>query len=246
VIDGAARLESWEDVVREGAAALGIEVSDDNLAAYRTHLELLLQHNARAGLTSITDPADIAIKHFVDSLTCLLAREIAPGDCVADVGSGAGFPGLVLAVARPHAQYTLIESNRKRADFLREAISALSLSDVTVLAERAEHVGRLTAHRESYDLAVSRAVAPLPVLLEQCLPLVSLTQRLIAQKGPSGEEEVERSSTALDVLGGRVVEVRRVALPGGKGTRALVVVEKVAPTPDRYPRRPGIPSKRPL
>ena len=229
-----------------GARELGIHIAEPQLFAYQTHLRLLRAHNRRAGLTAITDPVEIAIKHFLDSLTCLLARDIAPGERVADVGSGAGFPGLVLAIARPQASYTLIEATKKRTAFLRLAAEALALTNTTLLAGRAEQAGRNPDHREAYDLVLSRALAPLPVLLEYCLPLAHLGGHCLAQKGPGAEEELDHSGPALRTLGGALSEVRTFSLPRNMGARTLILVEKTAPTPARYPRRPGIPAKRPL
>ena len=238
--------DEWGRLLLEGAAELGLAVSEAELAAYREHFALLLECNERAGLTAITDPASAAIKHFVDSLTCLLVRDITPGERVADVGSGAGFPGLVLAVARPAASYLLIESVRRRAEFLAVVKERLGLGNVTVLTVRAEDVGRDAAHRERCDVAVGRAVGSLPVMLEYCLPLVRVGGAVIVQKGREVQKELERASRALEVLGGRVSETRRLCLPNRMGQRVLILIEKVAHTPPRYPRRAGLPAKRPL
>jgi len=242
----AAPAAEWPDLLRRGAEQLGLEVSQAEIRSLGLYLDLLLEHNRRAGLTAITDPADIALKHFLDSLTCLLAHDIAAGERVADVGSGAGLPGLVLAIARPQASYTLIESSARRAAFLRLAARELRLANVAVAHGRAEELGRQPEHRERYDLVVGRAVAPLPVLLEYCLPLARVDGRVIAQKGPAGESELARAGGALATLGGRLTDLHRLELPQGAGARLLVVVQKAAATPDKYPRRPGIPAKRPL
>jgi len=239
-------LSSWQRALLSGAAELGLSISAAQLAAYTQHLDLLLSHKVRAGLTAITEPEAIAIKHFLDSLTCLLVRDIGPGERVADIGSGGGFPGLVLAIARPAASYVLMESVRKRAAFLELAAQELPVRDVTVLTSRAEQAGQDPAHRESYDLVLSRAVASLPVLLEYCLPLVRVGGQTIAYKGPDAEEEIGRSQSALTALGGRLGATHRLSLPLQMGDRVLVVVEKAAPTPPSYPRRPDLPAKRPL
>jgi len=240
------RGQDYNEALLDGARELGLQIAESQLAAYRTHLQLLFEHNRRAGLTTITDPVEVAIKHFLDSLTCLLARDIAAGERVADVGSGAGFPGLVLAVARPHATYTLIESTKRRTAFLERAARELKLANTTVLKTRVEEAGRNPDHREAYGLVVSRALAPLAVLLEYCLPLVGLGGHCLAQKGPDAKEELERSGPALRILGGSISEVRSLTLPRDMGARTLILVEKTAPTPARYPRRPGMPAKRPL
>jgi 16S rRNA (guanine527-N7)-methyltransferase len=241
-----ADLSQFRSVLAAGAAELGLKVPESHLEAYAAHFTLLLARRPAAGLTSVTDPASIAIKHFLDSLTCLLVREVAPGERIADVGSGGGFPGLVLAVARPEAEYTLIESNQKRAYFLEEAANALHLGNITVIRERAEDIGHDPAHREAYSLTLSRAVAPLPVLLEYCLPLARVGGHCLAMKGPRADRETERSARAFAELRGRITDVRRLSLPEDMGARTLVLVEKKEATPDRYPRRRGVPAKRPL
>jgi 16S rRNA (guanine527-N7)-methyltransferase len=240
------RMAQWRRALLDGAADLGISIPPEWADAFRTHFEMLLLHNPRAGLTTITDPVEIAVKHFLDSLAGLLVREIRDGERVADVGSGGGFPGAVFAAALPQARYTLIESNRRRAAFLRALVDALGLENTAVIAERAEQTGRDPGHRGSYDLVLSRAVAPLRVLLEYCLPLAAVGGHMLAYKGPEAESEVTESADALSALGGRVTELRGLSLPQHMGERVLVLIQKTAPTPDRYPRRPGTPAKRPL
>ncbi|MCJ7822759.1 MAG: 16S rRNA (guanine(527)-N(7))-methyltransferase RsmG [Armatimonadetes bacterium] len=235
----------WQRALRNGAAELNIALPEASLDRYRAYLDLLLADNRRASLTAITDPTEIATKHFLDSLTCLRIRDIAPGERIADIGSGAGFPGLVLAIIRP-AHYTLIEATKKRAAFLQRATEALGIPDTTVIPSRAEEVGHDPDHREAYHLVLSRAVAPLAVLLEYALPLTRLGGHFIAYKGPAADEELDASGNALQTLGGRVAHIVRLALPREMGQRTLVQVEKTAPSPPRYPRRPGIPAKRPL
>jgi len=238
--------DAFSRALLSGAAELGLPLPAADLAAYRAHFALLLAHNARAGLTSLTNPGEIAIKHSLDSLTCLLAREIAPGETVADLGSGGGFPGMVLAVARPEARFALVDSSAKHTAFLRLTAEALSLRNVEIITARAEDFGRQPDRRECHDLVVSRALAPLPVLLEYCLPLARVGGQVLAMKGPEAEVELAASGVALETLGGRPLATLRLALPQDLGDRVLLLFEKVAPTPPRYPRRPGIPAKRPL
>jgi len=239
-------LDTWRSTLLRGAEALAMPLSEVALAGLRAHLELVLAHNARAGLTAITDPAGMAIKHYLDSLACLLAREITPGEHVADVGPGGGFPGMVLAIARPESRYTLIEASARRAAFLSLAAKELGLSQVEVLPTRAEEAGGRPDLRAHCDLAVSRAVARLPTLLEYVLPLVRVGGEALAMKGPEAADEIAASARALAILGGRVAAVRELSLPEGKGQRALVLIEKTALTPARYPRRAGTPARRPL
>jgi 16S rRNA (guanine527-N7)-methyltransferase len=208
-------------------------------------MRLLLEHNQRFNLTAITEPREVALKHFLDSLTCLtVLPETAQSLC--DVGSGAGFPGLPIAIARPDLNVTIIESTKKKCQFLQTCAADLGLSGVRVICARAEDGGRDPALRESFAAVVSRAVASLPVLAELCLPLVAPSGVFIAMKGPEGERQAHAAANAVRTLGGAVECVRTLSLPQGAGQRSVVVVRKVAGTPAKYPRRAGIPQKRPL
>lgn len=163
-----------------------------------------------------------------------------------DVGSGAGFPGLPLKIALPDIQLTLIESTAKKTAFLQHIVEVLHLAEVTILTARAEEVGHQAAHRARYDVAVARAVASLPVLAEYTLPLVKVGGIVIAQKGQSPTEEIEAATNALSVLGGEISQVTPIEVPGLEEVRHLVVIRKLEHTPPKYPRRSGIPAKRPL
>lgn len=237
--------KAWQTTLLHGAAELHIPLPAASLHKYQIYLDLLLAHNRRASLTSITDPTEIAVKHLLDSLACLQVRDISPSERIADIGSGAGLPGLPLAIARP-AHYTLIEATKKRAAFLQLAAQTLDLPDLTVIPSRAELVGCDPARREAYHITLSRAVAPLPVLFEYALPLTRLGGHFIAYKGPAVEHELDQCENALHILGGRIADTLCFALPLRMGRRTLIQVEKIAPTPSRYPRRPGLPAKRPL
>jgi 16S rRNA (guanine527-N7)-methyltransferase len=208
-------------------------------------MRLLLKHNQRFNLTAITAPREVALKHFLDSLTCLtVLPETTQSLC--DVGSGAGFPGLPIAIARPDLNVTIIESTKKKCQFLQTCAADLGLSGVGVVCARAEDAGRDPALRASFAAVVSRAVASLPVLAELCLPLVAPSGVFIAMKGPEGERQAQDAANAIRTLGGAVESVRTLSLPQGAGQRSLVVVRKIAATPAKYPRRAGIPQKRPL
>ena len=239
-------------LAREARRLLGLDLTPAQLAAFQRYHDELLAWNERAGLTTIVDDEGVQIQHFLDSLTCLLAwagnREIGKSaNSVIDIGAGAGFPGLPLRIVRPNLRLTLVESTRKKAAFLRHVTEVLDLPDVTVLTARAEDVGRDPAHRECYDVALARAVAGLPVLVEYALPLLRVGGVFIAQKTAAVVPvKVEAATHALDVLGGTVHDVVQVTLPGLREPRALVVIAKTAPTPARYPRRAGVPAKRPL
>lgn len=236
-------MDAWQ-LLKQDAAEWGLEIDPARMEAFKRLYDLLLEGNRRSNLTRITDEREAVVKHFLDSISVLQALDDRPRRFI-DVGAGAGFPGLPLLVMRPDWEGTMLEATRKKVDFMTEAIAALGLKG-TAVHGRAEEIGRDPAHREVYDLALARAVAELNVLAELCLPLVKPGGLFIAMKGASVDAEVTAAEKALRVLGGSVKEIRRFALPGGFGERALVVVEKVAPTPRAYPRRPGQPASKPL
>lgn len=236
------------DLLEEGARRWGLDLRPEALAAFQTYYEELIDWNEQANLTAITDYREVQIKHFLDSLSCLLVLVELPIERwrSLDIGAGAGFPGLPLKIARPQIDLTLLEPKKKRLRFLQHLVERLELPGVAVIEGRAEELGHQPGHREGYDLVLARAVATLPVLLEYALPFCRTGGIFIAQKGPDIKEELEASQFALKVLGGRLREVKGFELPHSMGQRNLVVVEKVAPTPEKYPRRPGMPAKRPL
>lgn len=225
-------------------AAWGIPLAPHQLDQFARYAAELRRWNARVNLTAITGEREIATRHFLDSLRCALSWGPPPASLV-DIGAGAGFPGLPLKILRPELRLTLSESVAKKAAFLAHIAAELGLADVEVTTARAEALGRDPAHRERYDLAVARAVAELRVLAEYCLPLCRVGGRFLAPKGAQIGAELATARAAIERLGGRVVGVETVVLPGVE-PRALVIVDKVAATPAQYPRAPGIPAKRPL
>lgn len=234
---------SLDDDLREGALAFGLELSERQLRQFdRLSIELL-DWNSRFNLTAITDPRAVTSLHFLDSLACLLAP-IAQGAQVIDVGAGAGFPGLPLAIARPDLRVTLLEATAKKARFLEHAATALDLRSVRVVNDRAETAGT-TALREAFDVAVARALASMPALLELTLPFCRLAGNALAlKKGLDLGAELQSSADALRLLGGELTS--RLAYTLGAERREVVVVRKARPTPLKYPRSPGLPAKRPL
>ncbi len=217
--------------------------------AQQTQLDIykteLLAWNKIHNLTAIRDPQEAEIKHFQDSLT-VLPYLPATTKRVVDVGTGAGFPGLVLKIMQPHLQLTLVESVGKKCKFLAHMVQTLKLEQVVILNERAEAAGQLPAHREAYDVAVARACAHLPVLSEYLLPLVKVGGQMLAMKGNSAMREVEEAQTAITLLGGAVQDICTISLAGVPDPRYVVRVNKQTVTPDRYPRRIGKPTKKPL
>lgn len=232
-------LENFADAAR----AFGVELTPAQCDAFETYYRELLAWNARTNLTAITTRDDVFVKHFLDSLS--VAPHIQPPQRLIDIGSGAGFPGLALKIALPSLQVTLLEATGKKVAFLRHLTTQLDLRDVTILHARAEDVAHDPAQRAQYDVAVARAVASLATLLEYALPFLRRGGVFIAPKGTTVDEEVRAATYARAVLGGRIREIVPVQLPGLE-QRHLVIVEKVAATPEQYPRRAGVPERRPL
>ncbi len=244
-----------------GASLLGLRLTAEHIRLFQRYYEELVEWNRRFNLTTVVGYEEVQLRHFLDSLSCLLAlpgwsREVVgcelpivcqpqPWQCL-DVGAGAGFPGVPLKIVCPELRLTLLEATRKKVEFLLHLVDDLGLKQVEVVWDRAESLGRNPAYRERFDVVVARAVADLPILSEYCLPFCRIGGRFIAQKGPEAEREVEDARTAMEQLGGRLREIKEVCLPGQRERRALVVIDKVAHTPPAYPRRPGIPAKRPL
>lgn len=229
----------------DGAAALGLALDDDQLDHFDRYAALLVEGARSFNLTTVTDPEGIVDRHFLDSLA--VVTSLPDSACrVIDVGSGAGLPGIPLKVARPALEVTLLEATGKKARWLNETVAALGLSGMSAIAERAETLGHDPRHREQYDVAVARAVAPLAVLCELCLPFVRVGGRFVAQKSVQGAQvEAPASQRALTLLGGALRVVRPVAHPA-LPNRVLMEIEKVGAVPAEYPRRPGLPGKRPL
>ncbi len=251
-------------LLRHGARDLGLCLTSEHLSAFQIYYEELVVWNERLNLTAVTDYEDVQHKHFLDSLTCLLVLPGGRGDapvpdtvplssgterpwrCI-DVGTGAGFPGLPMKILRPNLHLTLLEATGKKTVFLRRLVGKLGLRSVEVVHGRAEELGQRRGYRESYDLVVARAVAELPVLAEYCLPFCCVGGCFIAQKSASGvEDELASAQKAISALGGCVREVKPMNLPGLVPERCLVAIDKVGSTPEKYPRRPGMPAKRPL
>jgi 16S rRNA (guanine527-N7)-methyltransferase len=248
------------DSLASGARALlNLELTPAQLAAFQTYADELRAWNDKFNLTAIKDSDGIQIKHFLDSLSILktlprlptselrpLTSDFQPPTKLIDIGTGAGFPGLPLKIVCPQLQLTLVEATRKKATFCEHVVGTLKLSGVTVVAARAEEMGRDPAHREQYDWAVARAVAEMPALAEYLLPLVKLGGRAVAQKGEGAPGETQAAEGAIKRLGGELEQLIPVELPGIVETRYLVVLKKIAATPPAYPRRPGVPAKSPL
>lgn len=237
-------MSDFRQILTATLSAVNIQVDGvaiDRLCRYH---DLLIEWNERMNLTALTEPRDVALKHFADCLTLLRYIEIPDGAAVIDVGTGAGFPGLVLKIARPDIRLTLLDSLQKRLTFLDAVCIELGLDRVQTVHSRAED-GARTALRESYDLAVSRAVAPLATLSEYCLPYVHEGGRFVAMKGKGGPEELQGAQRAIQLLGGAVETEHHFALADA-GERYILAIRKVAATPAQYPRKSKLIKNKPL
>lgn len=235
-----------QELVQQAQRQLGLHLTRSQLTALSLYEKELVDWNTRFNLTAIRDPQEIYIKHFLDSLTCLMALHESSVDRVIDVGTGAGFPGIPIRIVYPKMQLTLVESVGKKAEFCRHVVNILDLHGVEVVQERAEVLGQNPSYRERFDWAVARAVAILPVLAEYLLPLVRVGGSMLAMKGESGPVEAHSAQRAMSVLGGHLRQLIPVTLPGVAEERYLVVIDKIAATPNGYPRKVGVPAKRPL
>ncbi len=227
-----------------GQLGLSIQIDMDMERRLRDYAALLIQWNQKMNLTAITDPSQIARKHFVDSAALLKFVSLPKGARVIDVGTGAGFPGLVLKVLRPDIRLTLLDSLQKRLRFLEAACEKLEL-EADMVHGRAEDCGRDSFYRQQFDLATARAVARLPVLMEYCMPFVSLGGIFAAMKGPEGTVEAEEAKAACRILGGEEIQVHGYILPGGD-QRSIALAKKIAQTPTKYPRNAAQIAKRAL
>lgn len=237
---------SFSDDLRQQLTAFGIEATDRQIEQFNTYFELLIETNKSLNLTAITDPHEVAVKHMVDSLSCLDEHVFKEGATVLDLGTGAGFPGIPLAIIRPDLRITLFDSLQKRLRFLEGVISQLGLTNVVTLHGRAEETAKLSDYREQFDIITSRAVARLAVLAEWSLPFGRIGGYLVALKGAAYEEELQEAKKALDILGKATVQVKPVTLPTLDDKRAVLYVKKTAPTPKKYPRKPKDIKERPL
>jgi len=235
-----------EQLAQEFHDLAGLKLNPRQLAAFSRYSDELTAWNKVHSLTAIHDPKNVRVKHFLDSLSAYLALRGSQMTRLIDIGTGAGFPGLPLKILYPSIELTLVESVGKKTRFCQHIVDQFALENVEVLQTRAEVLGQDVAYRESYDWALARAVAVMPVLLEYLLPLVKVGGKVLAMKGGNAPAEVHSAEQAIQLLGGHLQQLIPVTLPGVVEERYLVIVDKVAATPEKYPRRAGIPAKRPL
>lgn len=234
--------EVFSKELKNKAQQINILLEEKQIENFYKYMNLLLEWNEKMNLTAITEPNEVILKHFIDSLT--IANLIEKGQKVIDVGTGAGFPGIPLSIVKEE-NITLLDSLNKRIKFLEEVINKLELKNIKAIHSRVEEFAKNKKERESYDIATSRAVAPLNVLLEYLLPLVKLNGICICMKG-SNKEEIEEAQNALKILGGEIEKIEKITLPESDITRNIIIVKKVKETPSKYPRKPGTPSKEPI
>ena len=236
-------MEAFEKILTDGMNKFDIELNEIQLAKFKAYCQLLLEWNRKFNLTAIKEPNEIAIKHFVDSCTILHYVNIKQNAKIIDVGTGAGFPGIPLKIIRDDIEITLLDSLSKRIVFLNEAAEQLGIS-VSTIHGRAEDLGRNESYRQSFDIAVSRAVAPLNVLSEYCIPLVRKGGKFISMKGPNVQEETDTARKGVKILGGRFNNIVQFRI--NDNGRSIVIVDKVSDTPFTYPRHGSKISKKPL
>lgn len=233
-------------ILEKGCEELGIELTERQKEQYLLFYEYLIEKNKVMNLTGITEFEEVLTKHFLDSLACVKAIDIKNIKNVIDIGTGAGFPGVPLKIAFPHLEACLLDSLKKRVNFLEEAFALLHLENISAIHGRAEEFAKNKAYREKYDLCVSRAVSNLATLSEYCLPYVKTGGCFISYKSGKVQEEAEQAEKAIKILGGRVKDIVYFNLPDSEIERSLVVIEKIKSTPGRYPRKAGTPLKEPL
>lgn len=237
-------IREFSNKIKDIAKNINLELNDEKVKKFYNYMELLLQWNEKVNLTAITEPNDIILKHFIDSLT--IERYIDKNVNIIDIGTGAGFPGIPISIARTDINITLMDSLNKRIKFLDEVIKENKLNNAKTIHARAEELARDKDYREKFDIATSRAVASLNVLLEYMLPFVKVGGYCICMKGSNIEDEILNSKRALNALNGVIEKIEEFELPNSDMSRNIIIVKKVGKTLSKYPRKAGTPTKDPL
>lgn len=236
--------EEFKENLEKMLKQINVKIKDEQMNQFYEYMNLLLEWNEKINLTAITEPNDIILKHFVDSLTIL--KYLKSNEKIVDIGTGAGFPGIPLAIMSESNRFTLVDSLNKRINFLEDIKEKISLKNIETVHLRAEEFGQNKLYRERFDIAVSRAVANLCVLVEYLLPAVKVGGKIICMKGSKMNEEVKEAEYAIKELGGWIKQKEEFCLPESNMKRNIIIIEKVKVTPSKYPRKAGIPSKKPL
>jgi len=242
---------SIRKIILVNSLSLGINLTNENITKFIEYLKLIQQYQRKINITSTRDPFDIICKHFLDSISCLKFikyedKNVSGKKKVIDVGSGAGFPGIPIKIMLPKIMITLLEARRNKKYFIDKAVNQLGLKDTYTIQDRAENLGTMTKHREKYHIVLARAVAPLGILCEYCLPLCRDSGMMVAFKGSSYKEELEASSRVIEKLGGSLESINLIKNPHSEYIRSILIIRKIRSTPERFPRRNGVPQKRPL
>ena len=232
--------------IQQKMAEIRVNITEEQAAQFLLYYQMLVETNQVMNLTAITEFTEVVEKHFVDSVIAPKQMFHVEHFRLIDVGTGAGFPGIPLKIIYPHIQVTLLDSLNKRITFLKKVCEALHLEAVTLIHGRAEELAQNAAHREQYDLTVSRAVANLSTLSEYCLPFIKQDGYFVAYKSGAYEEELEHAKKGIQILGGKVEKVEKYVLPGTDMKRSEIIIRKVKTTPKKYPRKAGTPAKEPL
>lgn len=223
---------------------IGLEFTEKQLDKFFKYMNLLLEWNEKINLTAITEPEEVILKHFIDSLT--ISKYIEKNKTLADVGTGAGFPGIALKIYRDDIKITLVDSLNKRINFLNEVIKELNLKEIETVHSRIEDFGKDKKYREKFDYVTARAVANLSVLSEYLIPIAKINGQCICMKGSNVEEELNTSKNAIKILGGKIQKIEKFNLPKSDIERNVIIIKKIKNTPTRYPRKAGMPAKEPL
>lgn len=229
---------------RNSMNSIGIELTDSQLNAFETYYDMLIERNKVMNLTAITEFDEVMDKHFLDSVYLFRSIEIKADYKLIDIGTGAGFPGIPLKIVFPELKITLLDSLNKRVGFLNDVIDELNLNDIEAIHGRAEDIARDKAYRASYDIAVSRAVANLSTLSEYCLPFVKIGGKFVSYKSGDCADEVDNAKAAIHLLGGKINKIDEFSY--SNNSRSFIVIDKVMNTSNKYPRKAGLPSKKPL
>ncbi len=237
-------IQEFSDLMIEYGKEINIVFTEEQLQKFYQYMNMLIEWNEKINLTAIVEPKEIIIKHFIDSLT--IVKFIEQDKFVIDIGTGAGFPGIPIKIVRQDLNITLLDSLNKRINFLNEVINNLGLKNITAIHARIEEFAKNKQYRETYDVATSRAVANLTTLSEYMLPMVKVKGTAICMKGAEIKEETSKSKNSIKLLGGKINKIEELTLPKSDYKRNLIIIDKISQTPNKYPRKPGIPSKDPL